>query len=413
MMKDPLNVPVTPGLLKWAREESGLSLAEAAERAKIKALKHRGDFPGMEPWQRLQQWEDGEATISFRQIEQIAKAYRRPVLTFFLSAPPKSESTLTDYRTVGDRGPNPKDSPEFAALTRRVRALHKNIKEIVMEEGHPNVAFVGAGDVNIDVKMAVADIRRHLSFTFSEQQKIKSSDGLFRYLRDKAESIGVFIVLEGDLGSYHSKIGPEVFRGIVISDSFAPFIVVNPNDSLSARVFTLVHELVHVWLGDTGISNLDSLGTEHHDYGRHEKYCNKVAAEFLVPEQELRARWIGAQEVDELSGNIRKTAKEFKVSEICFARRLLDLRFISKEYYWDLYNDYRSFLNRLREKQKEKQKEEPWKQDSIIKNRYRLGNRLIETVIDAANDGKISEIDAFHLLRVKIDKFASIYPETA
>ena len=411
MVKNQPDVPVTPGLLMWAREEAGLSLAEAAERAKINALKSRGDFLGLEPWQRLQLWENGEAAISFRQLEQVAKAYRRPVLTFFLSAPPKSEATLADYRTVGDRATNPKDSPEFAALTRRIRALHKNIKEIVMEERRPIVGFVGAGDVNIGVSEAVADIRRHLSFSFSEQQKITSSNGLFKYLRDKAENKGVFIVVEGDLGSHHSKISPEIFRGIAISDSSAPFIVVNPNDSQAAKVFTLVHELVHLWLGDTGVSNLDSLGTRHHEYGNHEKYCNRVAAEFLVPKAELIESWAGDQEDEEFSIKIDRAAKKFKVSKICFARRLLDLQLVSKDFYWDFYKSYMALLQWQKERQKEKQKEKPWGPDPVRKNRYRLGHRLIETILDAANEGKISEIDASHLLRVKIDRFASIYPE--
>lgn len=404
-MKDHPIPPITPGLLRWAREEAGLSLSQAAARAKIGALKPRGESPGLEPWQRLKLWEEGEAALSYSQLESVAKAYRRPVLTFFLPAPPRSDSNLTDYRTVGDRIVNLKGSPEFAALIRRIEALHYSVKDIVIETGGGPVKFVGSGRADENIAAAVQQIRGQIGFSFRDQQGINNSERLFSILRYHIEEIGIFVLVEGNLGSHHSAIPADVFRGVVISDSLAPFIIVNPNDAPAARVFTLVHELAHLWLGDTGVSNFNALAKEQPEYVNNEKFCNNIAAEFLAPEKEIRDIWDSGINEHNVQNYISSFAKRFKVSEICIARRLLDLLLISSDYYW---NFYKLYLSRI-QKNKEKMRESEGGPDPTIQNKFRLGSKLIETVIDAAQEGRISELDASQMLKVKINNFPDIY----
>jgi len=396
-------------ILKWARNEAGLSLNEAAQRAGIRALKPRKDVPGQEPGQRLEQWEKGIGTPSFRQLTGIAKAYRRPVLTFFLPAPPKSDTSITDYRTLGDHSADLAQSPEFAALVRRVEALQERVHEMVVEAGGAPVELVGSGTTNEPIKEAATSIREFIRFPLRQQQKINNGDRLLAELRKQIESVGVFVLMEGDLGSYHSKIPPTVFRGIAISDKYAPFIVVNPNDSHAARVFTLVHELVHIWLGDTGVSNLNHLSDRHHGYIDRERYCNQVTTEFLVPSEHFVKLWGDGVPVEHLYNFIKMAAKTFKASEICIARRMLGFRMISDDFYWSFYRSYEVALKRIKEKQQDSESGP----DPTIMKRFRLGGRLVDVVMDATHDGRISELDASQLLRVKINKFQELVSDSA
>ena len=108
----------------------------------------------------------------------------------------------------------------------------------------------------------------------------RNPEAALRLLRSHAEQAGVFVLVLGDLGSYHTELNVEVFRGFALADEFAPFVVINPRDSAVARCFTLLHELVHLWLGEPGISGGDPLDPV-------EVFCNKVASNFLLPDEEL------------------------------------------------------------------------------------------------------------------------------
>jgi Zn-dependent peptidase ImmA (M78 family) len=166
-----------------------------------------------------------------------------------------------------------------------------------------------------------------------------------------------------------------------------------------------VHELAHLWLGDTGVSNLNHLAKEAPDHVNNEHYCNALTAEFLVPEYAIRNMWGDGINEGAATNFIRSAAKKFQVSEICVARRLLDLNLISSDFYWDFYKLY---IARLQHR-KEQQRETEGGPDPAVQNKFRLGGRLIETVIDAAQEGRISELDASQMLRVKINKFSGIY----
>lgn len=407
-MTNETTVPVNNNILKWARLEVGFSLEEAAARAKIRELKPRGQFLGLKPWERLKQWEEGTESPSPNQLKEIAKAYRRPILTFFLQEAPRNESFLRDFRTIGEQPVNYHKSPEFAALVRRIEALQKNTKMLLEDGEHERVAFIGSINTTEEINSTVNKIRQALDFPFDQQQKISDKNALLGVLRERAESVGIFIIFEGNLGSWHTDIPPDVFRGLVISDDTAPFIVINPNDSKAAQLFTLVHELVHLWLGDNGVSNFDSLHVSHGSTHQREKYCNEAAAEFLVPKKWLKFYWRNLTQ-DGLKKNIKSLSAKFKASEICVARRLFDLNFINKETYWEQYALYTARLKELRRKQREK---ETGPNPTIIK-RYRLGTKLVHTIGDAAQEGRISELEASQLLNLKIENFYDIYHSAA
>ena len=151
------------------------------------------------------------------------------------------------------------------------------------------------------------------------------ADDAFHDLREKAQNAGVYVVLMGDLGNYHSRVEPDEFRGIAIAEQFAPRIVINSYDTKVARPFTLAHELAHIFLGFSGVSNQNAFELQRL-HKSIEQFCNSVAAELLVPERSIRQAWNGQD--GDLEQFIRRMARNLHVSEEVIARRLYDLGLI-------------------------------------------------------------------------------------
>ncbi|GFK93423.1 hypothetical protein NNJEOMEG_01255 [Fundidesulfovibrio magnetotacticus] len=353
--------------------------------------------------ERLLSWETGVASPSFKQLESLARAYRRPVLTFFLPSVPVKESSLADFRTVPGRDAS-SGTPEFSAFMRRVEWLQEGLRELVEQEGRLPLAFVGAVSPEVPAQDVAWRIRKTLDMPFEVQRRLPGKDALFRLLRGKVQELGVFVLVEGDLGSSHSRISPEEFRGIAICDVLAPLIVVNANDSKSAQLFSLVHELAHVWIGASGVSNYDSL---HHETGLSqastEEYCNAVAAEFLVPEVDLReaVSLVEGQDPLEMAQTL---ARMFKVSPMVVARRCKDVGVLNGKEYWGVFQA----LKTIWEGQQKRVRPNEGGPSRNVLDRYRLGERVISTILAAANDGRLSLRDASRMLRVKVDRLGRI-----
>lgn len=398
-------IPINHNMLQWARREARLSPSEAALRARIKAIKARGKTAGMTSSERLKQWEEGFDSPTYPQLVNLAKAYRRPILTFFLSEPPKNETNLLDFRTIGKETPELLAREiEMSALTRQIAATQKSVKELLLELGQQTLPFVGSVSLESEPTKVADNIRGVLEYD-PEGRHGNTPEKLFVELRKQAGSKGIFVLVQGNLGSHHTNLEPDLFRGFTISDKLAPFVVINPHDTKTAQLFTLIHELCHIWLGDSGISNLNSFYIgETKPKSQVEDFCDQVSAEFLVPRIDLIEHWeffsIGYQVED----TIKRIARKFRVSTIVIARRLLDMGLISRDVYWEWYDRYRTEWEIIKEKIKKK-KEHP---DIKIRIKSRLGSGLINTVLTAAQKGVISEYDAAHILKVKMGYLADI-----
>lgn len=402
------DVPVNHQILAWARKEANLSPTNVAIKSGIKDLKAKGKKEGLSSILRLERWEKGIDTPTFPQLKKLAKTYRRPVLTFFLPELPIKQTRIKDFRTVGDRAIDSESfSPEFSALLRRIEAMQLILHDLLLKTGSNPLPFVASIKADLSPKDAAQKIRDLFNYSFDDQ---KNSGGyyekVFSDIRTKVELKGVFVLVEGNLGSYHTNIPPDVFRGLAISDNIAPTIVINPNDAKPARIFSLIHEFFHILTGVTGVSNWNSLDISEKNVAPHsEAFCSQVAAEFLVPESELLTEWekftIGYSPED----SIKRIAKEFSVSRIVIARRLLDFGELTKDFYWEFFDSCREEWRLLRNRIK---KNKDFKIPLKIRIRSRLGNRLTDTLISAAREGKISELDASRILNVKIKDLSKI-----
>ena len=390
-------IPINPAMLVWARETAGLSLRDAVMRAKITPSRSGKEVDYATPEHRLAEWEGGQETPTFSQLNALAKAYRRPLVTFFLAEPPTQFAPLTDYRNV----PNHQDeSPEFAALKRRIFQLERELHAIAKDEEAESLTFVGSCSIK-DGLYAVVDAIRQTLGVEPVAEHSRSADDIFRILREKAEMAGVYVVLMGGLGSYHSKVDPDEFRGIAIADQFAPLIVINSNDTKVAMPFTLAHELAHIFLGSSNVSNQNAFELRYL-HKSIEQFCNSVAAELLVPERLLRQAWDGQS--SDLVGSVKRLARIFCVSNEDIASRLSDLGFISEDDYEQLFVLYRNEWKRC----KKKNKESAVGPNPNTLPRYNLGMKTLGTLRRAVDDGLITLQDAAYAINMSVARFEKV-----
>jgi len=404
---DTKEIPVNHKILEWARGEARLSTASAAIKAGIKDLKARGVKEGLPSYKRLEQWEKGTETPTYSQLEKIAKAYRRPLLTFFLPEPPSKVTSLQDFRTIGSSTADSETfSPEFSAFLRKLEALQISLRDLLEYIDTKPLSFIGTINLETPHIEVAKIIRELLNYSFEDQRKARTPESVFSELRHRAEDVGIFVLLEKNLGSYHTDFSPEVFRGLSISDDIAPFVVINPNDTKVAMIFTLIHELCHLFLGESGISNWNSLDiTNRYLPFQNESYCDRVAAEFLSPQSDILSVW--EKQLYKYSRDlaIEHIARQFNVSRIVIARRLLELDIVDNDFYWDYFNACQEEWQGLKYTIKlQKEFKIPLK----VRTRNKLGNRLTDTVLGAAREGNISDLDASRLLNVKINDFHKI-----
>lgn len=389
------SLPVNPAILRWAREDAGLSLEEAASRAKIAELKPRGKSQGFTPWQRLASIEDGVHPVTPSLLKALAKAYCRPEVTFFLPFPPAKEEFLADFRTVDSRS-HPRDSPEFAALKRHITSLHKGLRDIAEADGALPLSFVNSISPDVSIHDFVVRIKNVLGGDPREVSRSCDENGFFKALREQAQQVGIYVILLGDLGSYHSAVSVDEFRGICIADPLVPLIVINPYDALKARVFSLMHEICHIFLGLTGVSNDGGISISSHDRER-ERLCNAVAAEYLVPMEKMRLEHIG----EPLFESLNEIAKKFKVSLVVIARRALESGKITGE-------DYGCIARLCRENARHRSSGQKGGPDANIVTRSHLGKKLISTVLNAVDNGYIDFSDASVMLGISIARLPKV-----
>jgi Zn-dependent peptidase ImmA (M78 family) len=259
------------------------------------------------------------------------------------------------------------------------------MRDFLIEEGEAPLAFVGRATLNSDPVEVAADIRRTLGFTDGWASQEKSWTDALTHLRQKIESAGILIVINGVVGNNTSrKLSPEEFRGFALCDSHAPLVFINGTDFKSAQMFTFAHELAHLWIGKDGVSNFEALQPPPVDV---ETWCNRVAAEFLMPETEVHGSWEQARRAKE---PFQALARLFKVSTIVAARRALDMGLIERKAFFDFYNAY--LADERRKEASHPSGGSFWKNQNV-----RVGQRFGHAVVRAAREGRLLFREAYHL----------------
>ncbi len=378
---------VNPEILVWARETAGLTQEEAARKLDIRQTKKATALD------RLAGYESGKEDPSRPLLLRMARQYRRPLLTFYLPVPPSKGDRGADFRTLPGDAQSTSEAAILDALLRDTKARQGMVRALLEDEDELlSLPFVGSQSMTDGKSVVLDTLGAALELHIDDYRAQRNADAAFNYVRAKAEERGIFVLLKGDLGSHHTAIELEVFRGFSIADDIAPFIVINDRDTRAAWTFTLLHEIVHLILGQSGVSGLQS-GNDT------EWFCDDVAGEFLFPTHESAE--LGLQDtmnLDEMAERIGVFARERNLSRTMVAYRGYRSEIIQNSQYRELSRMFRAQWIRQRDAQREQLRAQDRGPNPYVVRRHRLGRRLTSLVGRLMATGELSTSRAARIL---------------
>lgn len=370
-----VRVEVRPRVLEWARARSGIDTEVWGQK-----------FP------RYDAWFAGDAAPTLKQLEDFARKTHTPVGFLFLEEPPVETVPIPDFRTVGSRPVGADGAAASANLLDVIYACERRqewYRDNQLLEGEQPLPFVGAATIDDTVEVVAEQMRQRLAWTPEARSTCRNPDAALTWLREHAETAGVLVMISGIVGANtHRTLDPQEFRGFALTDPYAAVVFINGADSKSAQVFTLVHELAHLWLGETALSDLDPQSIQSNAV---ERWCNQVAAEFLVPMGEFRDRF---DPRTDLQAQLRPLAERFRVSTQVILGRIRESGALT----WPEY---------LRELDIERERVAAFLADRGVGGNYyntkpvQVSKRFASALIASAKEGRTPYTRAFRLLDVK------------
>lgn len=362
-------VDVKPGLLRWARERARLDPTALVRR-----------FP------KYLEWEGGTARPTLKQLEAFARTSRVPVGYLFLPEAPIEEVPIPDFRTVGGSAiAHP--SPELLDTVYLCQQRQDWYREFAQVEGEAPRPFVGSASVGSDIEATAGHMRRLLGFGLDERRWLPNWSAALRRFGEQAEGLGVLVMISGIVGNSTGRpLDPEEFRGFALADPLAPVVFVNGADTKAAQMFTLAHELAHLWLGESALSDVAVRPTPAH---RVEDWCNRVAAELLVPGEVMQTAHDASADV---RSETQRLARRFKVSTLVVMRRLRDAGRVGEEEFRVAYRDEIGRLNAR-----------PAASGGSFHPtlRVRVGRRLGRALVTSTLEGRTSFSESLRLLGIR------------
>ncbi|MGJ0516091.1 MAG: ImmA/IrrE family metallo-endopeptidase [Methylomicrobium sp.] len=361
---------INPMLLGWARDRAQLSVIALADKLGVSE-------------EKLKAWEDGEKPLTFRQAQSFANKTHIPFGYLFLPKPPEESLPLPDLRTIDGQRPL-RPSAELLDIIRIVLQRQSWYRDYLLEQGETRGDVAGRCNLQTPISQAVQDMRQMLKVSAHPDRG--SWDDYFRELIQKIEQIGVLVMRQGAVHHWSRPLSVAEFRGFAVADKIAPVIFINQADAPSARLFTLIHELAHIWIGQSGISNSDPQTDR-----KEEIFCNAAAAEFLVPETEFLALW--KEDYESWQQNIAPLEAHFHVSPWVLARRALTLNKVTLQ-------QYQQYIANLHAQYK--MRESTQGGPTYYRTKHsQISDRFSKAVVAEALSGRLLLRDAGRLLDMK------------
>ncbi len=301
---------------------------------------------------------------------------------------------IPDFRTLADRVVA-RPSPNLLDTIYLCQQRQDWFRDYARVHALAPLVFVGSARIQDSPERVAEAMRQALALSVGDRQRLPTWTDALRQLVAKAEDAGVLVMASSILGSNsHRKLDVEEFRGFALADDLAPLVFINAADSKAAQMFTLAHELAHLWLGESGVSDpvAGQLPAQ-----RVERWCNAVAAEFLVPLAVLRREHQADVPIAE---EIQRLARIFKVSTLVALRRLFDARFIDEATLWQSYRDELARIRAL-------DRGGTGGGDFYRTLGARTGRRFARAVLSSTLEGQTLFQDAFRMLGVR--KTATFY----
>jgi Zn-dependent peptidase ImmA (M78 family)/DNA-binding XRE family transcriptional regulator len=374
---------ISAPVVKWARERAGLSHEElAVQLSNVDAS-------------QVHAWEQGTSLPTFSQAEKLAERLRLPFAVLFLDEPPKIALPIPDLRTVA-QAVKEKPSLEFFDVVTDALLRQRWYREYQEDHGATPLSFVASFGPNASVFDVAEDMARHLRIDEDLRIECTTWQQFFVAFVQRAESLGVLVMRSGVVRHNPTRtLEVEEFRGFAISDELAPLAFINSRDARAAQIFTLAHELAHIWIGASGISNPAPKKKRPTNEAPHEieRFCNQVAAQVLIPAAGLAKIWSEQKSVPE---NIRRIATHHRVSAMVALRRAYDLEKISYQLFSRLIDEeYKKF---------EKVKKEDDESGGNFWASFAARNSptFVKAIVGSLRQDKITYRDAANLLGLKV-----------
>jgi len=333
---------------------------------------------------KLAEWLSGSGKPTLRQLEALAKATSTPLGYFFLLEPPEEHLSIPHFRTLDSAHPL-RPSPDLLETVQEMERRQAWMREYLIEEGQEPLDFVRSAKQTTEPERIAEEMRRTVGLGKGWASDQPRWTDALRHLQSRIEAAGILVVVNGIVGNNtHRKLDPVEFRGFVLVDEYAPLVFVNGADGKAAQMFTLAHELAHIWFGSSAAFDLRELQPANDET---ERVCNRVAAEFLVPASQLCDFWPSVRQEPE---RFQAIARHFKVSELVAVRRSMDLGLIARSEFQDFYRNYQE-----KERRAAAQGQEGG--NFYATQNLRIGRRFAQVVIRAAREGKLLYRDAYQL----------------
>ena len=373
-------ITLQPHVLRWARQRAGLKTEDLADKMNVKP-------ESVLEWERTGQ-------ISIAQADKLAAKTYTPLGYLYLTDPPNEPLPIRDFRTRGDDPPK-RPSVNLLDTVYQMQRRQAWMRDDLIEGEADPMPFVGAYSLNDSHAEIAAAMRAALGLKAGWAEETSNWRDALRFLRNRLDEVGVLVVFNGVVGNNtYRKLAPTEFLGFALVDEYAPLVFVNSADFIASQMFTLSHEVAHLFVGETGLSVLDRLLPTDNEI---ERFCNRVAAEFLVPREELQEFW----SVAKVAANpYQAIARKFKVSAIVAARRALDLELIARD----------TFINSFESNKGQGQRRPAQRPGGNFWNtqRWRIGPRFAGAVARAASEGRLLYREAYSLTDLKRNTFENM-----
>jgi len=364
---------IRPELLRWARERAGIEDIDQL----------LGRFP------RLNEWESGETQPTLKQLESFAQAVHVPIGYLFLPEPPEERLPIPDFRTHHGRGVR-RASPDLLDMLYACQERQGWYRDFALTMRMPEADFVGSAALSDRPQDAAGRIAETLGFDVAARAACHTWEEALRMFIAQADAAGVLVMVSGVvLSNNHRTLDPEEFRGFALADRRAPLVFINGADTKAGQMFTLAHELAHLWLGSSAVSDASAAPLD--GYRHEEVWCNSVAAELLVPLDVLRTA-IQAQEP--LDQSLARLARQFKVSTLVILRRLLDAGTLDRPAFDRAWEEERARLRELA-------RSGAGGGDFYRTTLSRVSRRFARALVESTLEGQTLYRDAFRMLGVK------------
>lgn len=369
-------IDIKTDILTWAVKRAGYSVEDF--------IFH---FP------KLKDWLENEKKPTFKQLQDFAKKVHVPFGYLFLQKPPKEQLPIPFFRTANDTSDAISINVYDTIL--HIKQRQEWLNEYLVDNEFEPLEFVGKFDKQTDYQSVVEDIRKTLGLEEHWASSFSNWEQTLEYLTKKIEDIGVIMVFNSIVGNNtHRPLKVEECRGFVLVDEYAPFMFINAADGKAAQMFTILHELAHIWTGESAGFDFRQLQPADEPI---EKLCDKIAAEFLVPYEAFEEKWTGRM-------NFRYLSKYFKVSPIVVARRALDLNKITKAQFFSFYNQYIESI-------KDKKQNQSGGGDFYKTARKRVSPTFAAHIEHALESGQLLYRNAYKLTDLKGETFHKFLKE--